>query len=70
MKNDERHTVCEATASGAFVATTRGECLKISVPAQTHNEWANPNIFIDLPMMDEETFINFINTISKFKDLY
>ena len=61
---------CEITPLGVFVAQGCGYCLKISVPAKTDNEWASPNRFIDLPMMDKETFENFIEALNKFRVMY
>jgi hypothetical protein len=61
--------MCEPTDYGVFVAKKQGICIKISVPGTTSNEWKNDNEFLDLPLMDKETFDNFVETIGKFKEI-
>jgi hypothetical protein len=61
--------MCEPTDYGVFVAKKEGKCIKISVPGKTQNEWKNDSEFLDLPLMDKETFDNFVETIGKFKGI-
>lgn len=33
-------------------------------------KWGSKTTFLDLPLMDEETFKNFVETIGKFSELF
>jgi hypothetical protein len=68
MSND--NFMCEIADYGVFVAKKEGVCLRISVPSKTTNDWGSQSEFIDLPLMDKETFKSFCSAIAKFGHMY
>lgn len=58
------------TDCGVFIAQKNGVCLKISIPAQTCNDWTRKYEFMDLPLMDKETYIIFTRALSEFKAMF
>lgn len=55
---------------GIFVGCIEGECIQISVPARTGNDWKRNTAFLDLPLMDEETFASFKDAICQMEALF
>lgn len=58
------------TANGIFIGQRRGDCIKLSIPAQTDNEWKLKTEFLDLPLMDEETYDVFVGAIVDMKRIF
>lgn len=61
---------CEVTKCGVFVARQYGECVGVSVPARTGNDWSKKTEFMDLPLMNEETYRTFVATLAKFTVMF
>lgn len=58
------------TEYGYFIGKRQGECIKISFPANTNNEWGQKTEFLDLPYMNKKTFQNFVESLGKFSKLF
>ena len=58
------------TAFGVFVGQRRGDCIKLSVPAQTEHEWTLKTEFLDLPLMDKLTYSVFVGAIAQMRELF
>ena len=58
------------TKYGVFVGQRRGDCVRVSVPAQTEHDWGLDTQFLDLPLMDEACLANFISALTKLRGLF
>lgn len=58
------------TKYGVFVGQRRGDCIRVSVPAQTEHDWRLNTQFLDLPLMDEACLVNFISALAKLRGLF
>ncbi len=52
-----------------FVGQLQGCCIKLSIPATSGNEWTDKNVFLDLPLMDKNTFDIFVEAIVSMKEI-
>lgn len=64
------HTKIIETETGIFIGQRQGETIRVSVPAETENEWALKTAFLDMPLMNQKTFDNFVNAISEMRCLF
>jgi hypothetical protein len=55
---------------GVFVGQKCGVCIEVSIPGQTDNDWKVQSSFLDLPLMDEETYENFLECLNKLKAVF
>lgn len=58
------------TIYGIFIGQKQGDCIKISIPARTSSSSIYKTEFLDLPLMDEKTYDNFIESIVAMKELF
>jgi len=56
--------------AGVFIGYRRGKCAEVSIPAKTPNDWSRDTNFMDLPMMDKETFFEFTSALEQIKSIF
>ena len=59
-----------ASRHGVFVGAKEGACIQISIPATTENDFQAQVMFIDLPLMSEECYKNFVKAISILGEVF
>jgi hypothetical protein len=55
---------------GLYIARREGDVIKLSIPGQTYNDWRREGDFLDLPMMDKETFSDMVDALTEMKELF
>jgi len=49
------------------IAHRQGDCVAVSIPAQTDNDWRNKNRWLDLPLMNQEDFHCFVEAVKQIE---
>uniref|UniRef100_A0A6M3JQT2 Uncharacterized protein n=1 Tax=viral metagenome TaxID=1070528 RepID=A0A6M3JQT2_9ZZZZ len=58
------------TKHGIFIGQKRGECIRLSIPGATENDWSNNTEFIDLPLMNRESYFNFMEAVKFMESVF